>query len=325
LESPRPRVVISRCIEFESVRWDGQIISNDFVRALLPHIEAITVCPEIGVGLEVPRDPIRIVRVDGEDRLLQPSTGRDLTGEMKEFTKNFLDNLPLIDGFIMKSGSPSSGITHVKIYAALENTPVVERGAGMFGRYVKDRFWHLAIEDDDRLRNAEIREHFLRKLYVLADFREKTGNEIANLVEFHSRQKMMLKAYNQSLMRLMGNILANHSRKPYCVVHNEYREQLFNAMVRPPTCANYINVLQNSLGYFSHKISKAEQDFFLDKLEQYRQGKIPLIAPLDVMNSWIVRFDEKYLAQQSFFHPYPEDLMDVKAIVQACGERVYWK
>jgi len=96
-------------------------------------------------------------------------------------------------------------------------------------------------------------------------------------------------------------------------------------MVRPPTCANYINVLQNSLGYFSHKISKAEQDFFLDKLEQYRQGKIPLIAPLDVMNSWIVRFDEKYLAQQSFFHPYPEDLMDVKAIVQACGERVYWK
>ena len=157
MESPRPRVVISRCIEFESVRWDGQIISNDFVRALLPHIEAITVCPEIGVGLDVPRDPIMIVRVYGEDRLLQPSTGRDLTGEMKEFTKNFLDNLPLIDGFIMKSGSPSSGITHVKIYAALENAPVVERGEGMFVRYIKDSFWHLAIEDDDKLKNAEIR------------------------------------------------------------------------------------------------------------------------------------------------------------------------
>lgn len=152
---------------------------------------------------------------------------------MKKFTKIFLINLPLIDGFILKSGSPSSGITHVKIYAALENAPVVERGASMFGRYIKDSFWHLAIEDDDKLKNAEIRKHFLRKLYVLADFRENTGNNIVNLVEFHSRQKMMLKAYNQSLKRLMGNIVANHSRKPYCVVHNKYREQLLNAMVRP--------------------------------------------------------------------------------------------
>jgi uncharacterized protein YbgA (DUF1722 family)/uncharacterized protein YbbK (DUF523 family) len=315
LDFPKPGVVISRCIEFENVRWDGQIINNDFVRRLLPYVKPITVCPEIGVDLPVPRDPIRIVRIESEDLLLQPSTGRNLTDEMKKLTENFLENLPPVDGFIMKSRSPSCGITNVKIYAGLENDPVIDRGAGMFGRYVKDRFWHLAVEDDYRLSNYEIRENFLRKLYVLADFRENTVNKIGDLVEFHSRQKTMLKAYNKSRIRIMENIISNHNRKPFDVIHNEYQEQLYNTIVSPPRYGKYTKVLQNCLGYFSNKISESERNFFLDTLEQYRQGRVPLIVPLDVMKSWILRFDEKYLSKQSFFYPYPENLIDINTLV----------
>jgi uncharacterized protein YbbK (DUF523 family) len=66
---PKPRVVISRCIEFEPVRYNGQIISSEFVKGLLPHIEAITVCPEVDIGLSVPRDTLRLVKKGKEVRL----------------------------------------------------------------------------------------------------------------------------------------------------------------------------------------------------------------------------------------------------------------
>jgi uncharacterized protein YbgA (DUF1722 family) len=183
----------------------------------------------------------------------------------------------------------------------------------------------LAIEDDKRLGNANIREHFLRKLYVLADFRENTGKEIKDLIDYHSRNKLMFKAYNEKELRIMRNIVANHDNKPYNDLKNDYKKRLLRTMVRAPQCGNYVNVLQNTLGYFSDKLTKAEKDFFLEKLHQYKERKIPLLAPIDIMNSWIVRFDEKYLKQQSFFNPYPEGLLDVDSIVKACDGRDYWK
>ena len=78
----KPRVFISKCIEFENVRWDGQIISSDFVKSLIPHVEFFPVCPEVEIGLGVPRHPIRIVLLNGELRLIQPKTNLDLTEKM---------------------------------------------------------------------------------------------------------------------------------------------------------------------------------------------------------------------------------------------------
>jgi uncharacterized protein YbgA (DUF1722 family)/uncharacterized protein YbbK (DUF523 family) len=325
LEFPKPSVVISKCIEFESVRWNAQIINNDFVKSLIPHVDAIPVCPEVGIGLPVPRDTLRIVRIDDEDRLIQPKTGKDFTDVMREFTEGFLGSLPPIDGFIMMSNSPSSGLSHVKIYAGVENAPVIERGAGMFGRVVKERFGHLAVEDEGRLRNPTIREHFLRKLFLFADFRINTGNDTKDIVDFHTRHKLLLKSYNQKEMRNLGKIVANHEKKPYEEVYEEYRNGLQKVMIRAPSCGNNINVLQNSMGYFSDDLKKVEKDYFLEKLEQYREGKIPLIGPVDIMKSWIIRFDEEYLLKQSYFNPYPEDLLDVESIAQACDGRNYWK
>jgi uncharacterized protein YbgA (DUF1722 family) len=94
---------------------------------------------------------------------------------------------------------------------------------------------------------------------------------------------------------------------------------------RPPRCNAYVNVLTNSMGYFKDGLKRAEKEFFLGLLEGYREGRVPLVAPLDVLRSWVVRFDEGYLAAQSFLEPYPVELLDVDSIVEACGSRDYWK
>ena len=326
LNWPKPRVVISRCIEFEHVRYNGQIIRSDFVKGLLPHIDAVPVCPEVEMGLGVPRDTLRLVKQDEEIRLLQPATKMDFTEKMHYFTDSFFSGLGDVDGFILRSGSPSSGLTRVKIYASIERSPAIGRGSGVFAGKVKERYGHLAVEEDLRLKHSRIREHFLRKLYTLAGFREtKKLNKMGALVDFHTRNKVQHTAYNEAEMRKLGNIVANHEKRDFEAVIKDYEIHLYLALQRAPNCRTYTNVLKNSLGYFSDDLNAEEKQFFLHRLQNYRDGKTPLIVPVDIMKSWIIRTNKEYLADQTFFSPYPEELLDIDSIIEACGDRDYWK
>ena len=65
------------------------------------------------------------------------------------------------------------------------------------------------------------------------------------------------------------------------------------------------------MGYFSKEISSNEKAFILDSMEKYRAGRVPLSVPLNVLRSLIVRFEQDYLMQQTFFEPYPEELVEI--------------
>jgi len=119
----KPVVVVSKCITFEPVRWNGQIIASEFVEKLKAYVNFISVCPEVEIGLGVPRDPVRIVLVNGEKKLLQPATGFDFTEKIAKFSESFLDSLEAVDGFVLKSASPSSGFKNVKVIQALKESP----------------------------------------------------------------------------------------------------------------------------------------------------------------------------------------------------------
>jgi len=324
IEYPKPTVVISSCIEFEHVRYDGQIIRSPFVKQLLPFIEPITVCPEIGIGLGVPRETLRLVKVKDVTRLAQPSTGKDFKEDMTRFSEEFLGSLEVVDGFILKSRSPSSAFRDAKIYAGERNAPRIGKGPGVFGEAVLDRFSHLALEDEGRLRNGRIREHFLRKLYTLTRFREaKETLKLGELISFHTENKLLLKAYNQKELRMLGRIVANHEKLSIEEVYDNYAEHLYLALRRGPRCPSIINVLTNSMGYLS-ELAMEEKNMFLDYLEKYRKGKLPLVSPMSIMVSWITRFHEEYLGNQTFFNPYPEELMTIEAVLEACDAKDYW-
>lgn len=326
-EFVKPRVVISRCIEFESVRWDGQIISSDFVKSLIPFVESIPVCPEVEIGLGVPRHPIRIIQVKGELRLIQPKTNLDLSEKMRSFADSFLDSLEGIDGFILKSRSPTSAIKDAKIYPTTEkNVAPTSKGPGFFAAAVLERFSNLAVEDEGRLRNPRIKEHFLTKLFTLTAFREvKTSDSLRKLVKFHSENKLLFKAYNQKESRTLGKIVANQKKKRFPEIIGDYEEHLFETLKRPPRCGSNINVMMNAMGYFSDKLSKEEKKFFLDSLEKYRAGKLPLSVITSLLKLWIIKFKEEYLMKQTIFEPYPKELTDIETMTAYCDGKDYWK
>lgn len=310
LEFETPRVVISKCLEFDACRYNGQVIPYDLVAELSPFVEWVPVCPEVEIGLGVPRDPIRIIDSNGEARLVQPSTDRDLTEGMLGFTDSFLAGVRDVDGFVLKSRSPSCGIRDVKAYTPAGHSSPEGKTRGMFGGAVVDRFPNAAIEDEGRLRNYVIREHFLTKLFARARFRRVAASgSIRDLVDFHAQNKLLMMAYNQARMRELGRLVATHKEIPRADLFEAYGAGLGMVMARAPRYTSNINAMMHVAGYFSKQLNRKEKAFFGRELARYRERRVPLSTLLGVLRSWVVRFDNPYLSAQSFFEPYPETLM----------------
>ena len=149
----RPIVVISRCIDFDSCRYDGRVIRASLREELEPIVDLRPICPELEIGLGVPRDPVRLVRGPVGVQMVQPSTGRDLTGAMEAFSARFLDSLEEVDGFILKSRSPSCAVRDY------------ESGPGLFAARVLQRFPEAVVADEVELGDEDRRRQFLAKLF----------------------------------------------------------------------------------------------------------------------------------------------------------------
>lgn len=307
----RPRIVVSRCLGFAACRHDGAKLSSPFVRKLQGFANLTTVCPEVEIGLGTPRDPIRIVR-NGTERLVQPATGLDLTDRMHDFAREFLDGLGVPEGFVLKSRSPSCAVSDTKLWTAAEGGQPVARGPGVFGRQVLERHAGVPVVDEGQLNNFTIREHFYTAIFLLADFRDTAAaGTMKALIDFHSRHKLLLLAICESGMRELGRIVANHRGAPAQTCHVDYGRELRAALPQPPPFTRHVNVLQHGLGFFKRLLAKHEIHHFLEVLEQYRAGVLPLSTPTGLLRALIVRFGQPVLAAQSYFRPYPEALIEI--------------
>jgi uncharacterized protein YbgA (DUF1722 family) len=79
------------------------------------------------------------------------------------------------------------------------------------------------------------------------------------------------------------------------------------------------------MGYFSRQLSKEEKSFFLESIDRYRAGRLPLSANLSVLRAWIARFKEEYLMNQTFLEPYPEELTDLDPVTSEFGKKIHEK
>jgi uncharacterized protein YbgA (DUF1722 family) len=242
--------------------------------------------------------------------MIQPSSALDLSHKMREFSRGFLNGLKEVDGFILKNRSPSCGFTDVKVYSGPEKGPAIGKTAGFFGGAVLEKFGDRAIEDEGRLKNLNIREHFLTRVFAFARFRGlRHSASVHNLVRFHASHKLLLMAYSQTKLRELGRIVANAEAKRMGAVLELYAKCFREALHKPPRHASPINVLMHTLGYFKKELSAGEKRHFLEVLEAYRHGRTPLSSAVSIVRSWVVRFESEYLRQQTLFLPFPGELM----------------
>jgi uncharacterized protein YbgA (DUF1722 family)/uncharacterized protein YbbK (DUF523 family) len=306
---PRPRVLVSRCLGFAACRYDGAILKNPFVEQLQAQVEMVPVCPETDCGLGIPRAPIRLCQSEQGLVVYQPATGQEVTAQLQATIDAILKAHPQVDGAILKSKSPSCGLYDTKIYQGIDKPQFLKKAGGLFGEQVRQTFAGQAIEDEMRLTNLSLREHFLIKLFTLTRFRHLSERpEMGPLVAFHASHKLLFLAYNQSRFRQAGKIVANHDKRPPAEVFHLYREELHHILDAPLRISGVINTLYHAFGWISEHLGPDEKQHVINSIEEYRDERLPLQAVTRLLEAHALRFGNQYLLTQVFLRPYPRAL-----------------
>lgn len=300
----KPRIVLSRCF-LQPVRYDGRIVINDFVDKLKKFAEFIDICPESDIGLGVPRPRIIILKDNDSKRLIQPDTGKDLTETMRQYVKETLENLKEIDGFLLKSKSPSCGVGSTKLYF---KESVIGKTDGFFAEASKIYFKELPIEDEKRLKDKDIRFHFLSRIFAFADLRQLGKNSSpSSLVNFHSSYKYLLMTYNQKILKELGRIVSEGKLDINKKI-DKYKTLFYQALKRKPSKARHINTLMHIFGHISDKLNKREKNHILDLMEKYRNNLVELREIVEIIRNLSCRFENSYIMSQKYLNPFPEEL-----------------
>jgi len=211
-------------------------------------------------------------------------------------------------GFIFTSGSPSSGMERVKIYYG-KGEPA-RTGVGMFAREFMQHFPLLPVEDEGRLHDPSLRENFLERLFTLKRWREtlSLGFQPGHLVDFHTRHKLLIRSHSPKHYALLGKLAAQLKEMDLPEVYEQYQNLLMEALRFKSTVKKNVDVLLHIMGYFKKNLSPAEKEELLEIINDYRQGYIPLIVPVTLLNHYVRKYDQAYLKAQYYLDPHPLEL-----------------
>lgn len=307
----RIRLGVSSCLLGENVRFDGGHKHDRFITDTLgQYVEFVPVCPEVECGLGVPRESMRLVGNSQSPRLMTVRTHVDLTDRMLTWAEKRVKALEKegLCGFIFKSDSPSSGMERVKVYN--EKGMAEKKGVGLFAHAFMDHFPLIPVEEEGRLHDPKLRENFIERIFTLKRWRElrvrKEG--LGGVVDFHTRNKLLILAHSEKHHRAMGKLVAAGKTLPVQSLYHQYETLLMEALALKTTAKKNTNVLQHLMGYFKNELSPDEKQELLEIFDQYRDGTIPLIVPVTLINHYVRKYQQPYLAKQTYLNPHPADL-----------------
>lgn len=305
------KIGISSCLLGEKVRYDGGHKQDRFLRDTLgQYVEYVPVCPEVECGLGIPREALRLIGDPASPRLVTSRTNRDYTDKMNEWAKKRLAGLEKenLCGFIFKSKSPSSGMERVKVYN--DKGMPAQQGVGLFARAFMERFPLIPVEEEGRLHDPKLRENFIERIFVLKQWREVLSGKLTagQLVSFHTRQKLLILSHSQNHYRLMGKLVAGAKGVPARDLYDTYERLLMQALKLKTTPKKIANVFHHMMGYFKKVLSPDEKQEFLEIIDEYRTGYVPLIVPVTLINHYVRKYKEPYLGSQTFLQPHPVEL-----------------
>ena len=305
------RLGVSACLLGEKVRYDGGHKLDRFLKDTLgQYVEYVKVCPEVECGMPVPREALRLVGDPESPRLVTVHSKKDCTEQMVSWAERRVSELEAedLEGFIFKSRSPSSGMERVKVYN--EKGMPSKSGSGVFAGIFKAHFPLLPVEDEGRLHDPVLRENFIESIFALKRWREVTARKrtIGGLVEFHTRNKLLILSHSPKHYREMGKRVADGKRTPVDRLFSEYEAMLLEALRLKSTVRKNVNVLQHMMGYFKKDLTPDEKKELLEVIEDYRNGRVPLIVPITLFNHYVRKYKQPYLAQQTYLNPHPAAL-----------------
>ena len=310
-KQPEPvRIGVSSCLLGNPVRFDGGHKRSRFITdELAQHFEFVRFCPELAIGMGVPRQPIRLT---GDAENTQVVGVRDpafnVTQPLQDYSRQAALQMENLDGFIFKKDSPSCGMTRVKVY---NDSGMSERtGTGVFARAVMTENPLLPVEEEGRLNDPDLRDNFVMRVYVHARWRRMSAGRVtaSRLLDFHTTHKYLLLAHSEVAYRELGSLLADLSVEPIDKIADRYIAQLMQALSKPAGRKRHSNVLLHLLGYLRKSVDATLRRDLASTIAAYRNGEYPLIVPVRLLQHQFSAHPHPYISRQVYLDPHPAAL-----------------
>jgi uncharacterized protein YbbK (DUF523 family)/uncharacterized protein YbgA (DUF1722 family) len=312
------RLGVSSCLLGQKVRYDGQHKRDAFLAdRLAAYVELVPVCPEVELGLGVPRETIRLERRGGtgdpdrDVRLVAPRSGRDLTDDMRRWSERRVAAIAKLDldGYVLKKDSPSCGMERVKVWGG--RGQATKDGKGIFAAVLLEKLPLLPVEEEGRLHDDALREGFVERIFGYRRVKELFRGRwtVGDLVAFHAREKMLLLAHDPEGYRKLGPLVAAAKGAPRAEVARAYTEGFQAALRKLATRGKHTNALQHMAGFFKDRLPQAERDELGGAIGDYRRGLVPLVVPLTLLGHHVRRERVEWLMGQTYLAPSPKELM----------------
>ncbi len=302
---------IGSCLAGNAVRYNAQTKApNQHVKAISESFRMRAFCPEMGIGMGVPREPIHIVGTEDEVRVMDVATHtHDYTDQIAGYADTVLALAPELCGYILVKGSPSCGYDRVKRYA-MNGHSIASDQKGIFAAALAAKDPLLPLEDDGRLNDPGLRESFITRAYTYHEWKNlrASGLSARKIVEFYSRYKYLAMAHHVPSYQALGRMVADAGKRDIEELADEFIAMLMSALTRRATHRSHTNVLQHLMGYLKKSISADERARLKELIEQYRQGHIPLVVPITMLKHHFANSPNSYIDQQVFLSPYPDEL-----------------
>lgn len=306
------RIGISSCLLGNHVRYDSGHKRDAFlVDTLGDYVEWVPVCPEVEIGMGIPRPTLRLALVEGEVRLLRPKDDTDHTEAMHSYATRRVRALASEDlsGYVLKKDSPSCGMERVKVYGS--GMMATRSGRGLFAAKLLEAFPNLPVEEEGRLNDAVLRENFIERVFayrrVRTFFRDRWS--IGGLVAFHTIHKLQLMAHSPKAYAELGRMVAAAQGEDRATVRSAYENGFMQALGVTATRRRHTNVLQHMAGYFKRDIDEAARRELAVVIDDYRLGLVPLIVPMTLVRHYVRLVKVAYLETQVYLQPHPKELM----------------
>jgi uncharacterized protein YbgA (DUF1722 family)/uncharacterized protein YbbK (DUF523 family) len=299
---------IGSCLAGNAVRYDGAANpANEHVRAVCEHFATQAFCPEVAIGLGVPRLPIHLVGSSQAVRVLDVHThSHDYTQPLQAYALEVLQQAPLMCGYILVKGSPSCGYRRVKRFSP-EGGYLASDQQGMFAATLAASDPLLPLEDDDGLTDPGRRESFVSRALAYHEWKVllERGLTAHRLVAFYSRYKYVVMAHHVPAYQTLGPMLANAGRQDIAALAREFIRTLMTALSLPATRRSHSNVLFHLAGYLRKRSSAQQRQHLHTLIEDYRTGKVPLRVPLAQLQQSFAEYDDAYIHWQAYLNPEP--------------------
>lgn len=309
-EITKIQVGISACLLGEEVRYNGGHKRSKFCVDHLSRIfEFHPFCPEVAIGLGVPREPIRIVDDGGKHRVVGTVDPRlDVTDKLESYGKSVAERISHLSGYILMSKSPSCGLYSAKVYRDCH--PLSGKHSGVFTRSLQELLPLLPMEEEGRLNDPRLRENFIARVFAYADWQRNVGADPTpqKLVAFHSRYKYVVMAHSQAAYKRLGQQVAKSGTEDICALSDTYIAELMQTFKKLASRKGHANAMFHLLGYLKETVPGNARQELVENIEDYRKGLINLAVPMALLNHYIKLYGSDYVKQQAYLQPYDYDL-----------------